>query len=125
MPTRSRRLLAPDPYRCWDEATVVEVWQENDTATTLRLEMPEMADFLPGQYYLVRMVIPQPPGAIEQPYSVSSPPYPSSREIEITVREVSGGRARRCWPEKSAGATCCSFADRSDSSPGASGTVDR
>ncbi|MGH9298447.1 MAG: FAD-binding oxidoreductase [Acidimicrobiales bacterium] len=91
--TCSRRLLAPDPSGCWDEATVVGVWPENDTATTLRLELPEVADFLPGQYYLVRLGIPQPPGAIEQPYSVSSAPYPSSREMEITVREVKGGRA--------------------------------
>ncbi len=62
-------------------------------ATTLRLRLPEAPELLPGQYYLVRLAIDARPGAVEQAFSISSSPYPPTPEIEITVREVPGGRA--------------------------------
>jgi ferredoxin-NADP reductase len=54
--------------------------------------LPEVPELQAGQYYVLRLATPSPPGAVEQAYSVSSSPYPPSAEIEITVREVTGGR---------------------------------
>ena len=59
----------------------------------MRLALSETPELLPGQYYLVRLVIDGPSGVVEQAYSVSSSPYPLVPEIEITVRKVHGGRA--------------------------------
>lgn len=81
-----------DGAALWDRATVVAVRREA-AATTLRLELPETAEFLPGQYYLVRLAIPVPPGSVQQAYSVCSSPFPPSRAIELAVRGVEGGRA--------------------------------
>lgn len=75
----------------WDTAEVVRVHRE-DAGTTLRLRLPETPSFLPGQYYLVRLAVPGSPGAVEQAYSVSSSPFPPSRDIDIMVRAVEGGR---------------------------------
>ncbi|GEM_PF-1102742 len=88
-----QRWLAPDRGRLWLVATVVGVRSECSDATTLFLELPEPADFVAGQYYLVRMRIDGAPGVVEQAYSVSSSPWPSSSKIEITIREIPGGRA--------------------------------
>jgi ferredoxin-NADP reductase len=52
-----------------------------------------MPRVLPGQYYLVRLVVDEAPGVVEQAYSLSSSPYPPTAEVEIAVREVRGGRA--------------------------------
>lgn len=87
------RWLVPDPGRLWELADVVDVTSDTLEATTLRLQLPEAPEFLPGQYYLVRLAIDARPGAVEQAFSVSSSPYPPSPQIEITVREVPGGRA--------------------------------
>ena len=101
----SRRFVAPDPGRDWDEATVVGVWRENESATTLRLELPEVAHFRPGQYYLVRLAMAQPPGAIEQPYSVSVThtftrsfdPRHASYDRRIDTRMIGEIVDRRGW----------------------------
>jgi hypothetical protein len=58
-------------------------------------ELAEPAHFVAGQYYLVRMRVDVVPGVLEQAYSVSSSPWPPSSEIEITVRDVPGGRTSR------------------------------
>lgn len=73
-------------------ADVVAVEPETGEATTLRVALPETPEFLPGQYYLVRLATPTDAGAVQQAFSVSSSPYPPSRTVDITVREVSGGR---------------------------------
>ena len=91
-PVGDRRFLAPDRGQFWDEARVTAIALESTSATTLRLALPEVPELQAGQYYLVRLATPSPPGAVEQAYSVSSSPYPPSAEIEITVREVTGGR---------------------------------
>jgi len=89
----SQRWLAPDPGGLWLVATVVGVRTECRDATTLLLELPEAVDFVAGQYFLVRLRVDVAPGAVEQAYSVSSSPWPASPRIEITVRDVPGGRA--------------------------------
>ncbi|MGH9109955.1 MAG: FAD-binding oxidoreductase [Acidimicrobiales bacterium] len=86
------RWLAADRARSWEVAQVLAVVPTSPGAATLRLRLPSVPDLLPGQYYLVRLAMPSPPGAVEQAYSVSSAPDPTSAEIEITVREVEGGR---------------------------------
>ena len=86
------RWLAPDPGGLWEVAEVVGVEPETAEATTLRLALPETPDLLPGQYYLVRLATPAHAGAVQQAFSVSSSPYPPSPTVDITVREVSGGR---------------------------------
>jgi len=88
----ARRWLAPDLGRLWEVVTVVGVRPEGSDAATLRLELPEPASFLAGQYYLVHMRVDAAPGVVEQAYSVSSSPWPPSSEIEITVRHIPGGR---------------------------------
>jgi len=91
-PASERRFLAPDRGRSWDEARVTAIAPESTSGTTLRLALPEVPELQAGQYYLLRLATPSPPGAVEQAYSVSSSPHPPSAEIEITVREVPGGR---------------------------------
>jgi ferredoxin-NADP reductase len=73
-------------------ATVVGVRVECRDATTLLLELPEPVDFVAGQYFLVRVRVDAAPGVVEQAYSVSSSSWPPSSTIEITVRDVPGGR---------------------------------
>lgn len=86
------RWLAADRGRLWEPALVVATEPSASQTTTLRLRLPEIPAVLPGQYYLIRLVIDAPPGIVEQAYSVSSSPYPPTPEIEIAVREVPGGR---------------------------------
>lgn len=85
--------MADDRPGVWELARVRAVVPDSERATTLRLELPEAPNLLPGQYYLVRLAIESPPGAVQQAYSVSSSPEPPSPQIDITVREVEGGRA--------------------------------
>jgi len=91
-PVGARRFLAPDRGHLWDEAHVTAIVPESTSATTLRLALPEVPQLQAGQYYLLRLATPSPPATVEQAYSISSSPYPPSAEIEITVREVTGGR---------------------------------
>ena len=88
----AQRWLAPDLGRLWMVATVLGVHRNGSDAATLRLELPEPAYFAAGQYYLVRMRVEAAPKGVEQAYSVSSPPWLPSSEIEITVRGIPGGR---------------------------------
>ena len=77
---------------------VVGVVSDAPGVTTLRLALAETPEFLLGQYYLVRLAIDRPPGVVQQAYSVSSSPYPSVPEIEVTVREVPGDGPHRSSP---------------------------
>jgi ferredoxin-NADP reductase len=88
----AQRWLATDHGRQWDVATVVAVCPEGTDATTLRLQLPVPANFVAGQYYLVRLRVGTAPKVVEQAYSVSSSPWPPSSQIEITVRDVPRGR---------------------------------
>jgi len=90
--TGSGRWIVGDGSRLWDTARAIAV-ERADAGTTLRLRLPEPPSFLPGQYYLVRVATPAPPGSIQQSYSVSSSPFPPSPDIELAVRAVAGGRA--------------------------------
>lgn len=91
----ANRWLAADRSHSWEAARVVDVIPDTTNSVTLRLRLPEPTEILAGQYYLVRVAIDTPPGSVEQAYSVSSAPDSTSTEIEITVREVDGGRASR------------------------------
>jgi len=88
----SDRWLAADQAALWEAARVVAVCRD-PSATTLRLHLPETPVVLPGQYYLVqtrhrRSTRRRPTGVLA--LLVGLPIRP---EIEITVREVEGGRA--------------------------------
>jgi ferredoxin-NADP reductase len=85
------RWLPADRMAMWEEAKVAGV-ERAPSGTVLRLRLDEVPDVLPGQYYLVRVAVDEPPGAVEQAYSLCSSPYPPSTEVEIAVREIPGGR---------------------------------
>ncbi len=69
----------------------MEVIDEAPDAVTLRLRLPDGADFLPGQYYNVRLNLPGRDRPVQRPYSVGSSPLPDPSLIDIGVREVPGG----------------------------------
>ncbi|HUV57589.1 MAG TPA: FAD-binding oxidoreductase [Acidimicrobiales bacterium] len=72
---------------------VVGVRAECRDATALLLELPEPVDFVAGQYFLVRVRADVVPAVVEEAYSVSSSSsWPLSSTIEITFRDVPGGR---------------------------------
>ena len=83
---RSTRKPAP-----WQDAEVVELIEETPDAVTLRLRLPEVAPFLPGQYYNVRLCVPGRDRPVQRAYSVGSSPLPNPALIDIGVRELSGG----------------------------------
>ena len=73
-------------------ATVAEVHSDGTDAVTLQLVLPDLADFVAGQYYLVRIRVEGPPEAVQQAYSLTSSPWPLSPLVEMAVRAVPGGR---------------------------------
>lgn len=85
------RWLAADRMANWARARVVGI-ERASAGTVLRLRLDAVPDLLPGQYYLVRLAVAGPPGAVEQAYSLCSSPWPPSADVEIAVREVPGGR---------------------------------
>lgn len=89
----AQRWLAPDLGRLWEVATALGVRPDGSDAATLRLELPRPAHFAAGQYNLVRMRVDAAPKGVEQAYSVSSSQWPPFSEIEVTDRDVPGGRA--------------------------------
>ncbi|MGH9046389.1 MAG: FAD-binding oxidoreductase [Acidimicrobiales bacterium] len=91
-PCDDHRWLVANRADLWEPARVVAVDREA-SGTTLRLRLAQPPDVLAGQYYLVRLVIDRPPGEVQQAYSLSSSPSPLTTDVEITVREVLGGRA--------------------------------
>ena len=70
-------------------ATVTEIRPETAQAKTFRFALPEPADRLAGQHYVVRLTAPDGYTA-QRSYSVASPPD-GSNEIELTVERLEGG----------------------------------
>jgi ferredoxin-NADP reductase len=79
------------PPARWQDARLIDIIEETPDAVTLRLRLVDSADFLPGQYYNVRLTVPGRIGPIQRAYSVASSPVPETSTIEIGVREVPGG----------------------------------
>lgn len=75
----------------WQSAEVLEIIDEAVDAVTLRLGLEVSADFLPGQYYNVRLSVPGRTGPIQRSYSIASSPVPNASIIDIGIREVPGG----------------------------------
>jgi ferredoxin-NADP reductase len=75
----------------WQEATVTAVIDETPDAVTLRLRLDAATDFLPGQYYNVRLAVPGRPRPVQRAYSVGSSPLPDPSVVDLGIREVPGG----------------------------------
>ncbi len=88
---RPVRAAAKRPPTRWQRAEVLGIIAEAPDAATLRLGLEEPADFLPGQYYNVRMPVSGRLTSVQRAYSVASSPVPDSSIIDIGVREVPGG----------------------------------
>ena len=89
--TRSIRDASGHRPTRWQDARLIEIIAETSDAVTLRLRLDDSADFLPGQYYNVRLSLPGRPGWVQRAYSVASSPIPDVSTIDIGVREVPGG----------------------------------
>lgn len=89
----AERWLAADRTNSWELAQVIAIAPDTSDSVTLRLRLPEPTEIEAGQYYLIRVALDSPSGSVQQAYSLSAAPDPASDEIEITVREVTGGRA--------------------------------
>ena len=70
----------------WQDARLIDIIEETPDAVTLRLRLVDSADFLPGQYYNVRLTVPGRIGPIQRAYSVASSPVPETSTIDIGVR---------------------------------------
>ncbi len=79
----------PARRKGWQTATVLGFRDETRRARTFRLSLPEPADHLPGQHYVVRLSAPDGYTA-SRSYSVASAPD-GSDELEITVERLDGG----------------------------------
>jgi ferredoxin-NADP reductase len=75
----------------WQNAEVLDVIEEAPDAITLRLRLEESDGVLPGQYYNVRLLVPNRSGPVQRAYSVGSSPVPDPSIIDLGVREVPGG----------------------------------
>jgi ferredoxin-NADP reductase len=73
----------------WQTASVVAIRDETPRAKTFRLALPEPADHLAGQHYIVRLTAPDGYTA-SRSYSAASPPD-GSNEIELTVERLDDG----------------------------------
>lgn len=84
----------PPPARLrtdWEPATVIKILPETPDTITLRLRKAGNQKFLPGQHFHLEV----PTGALHpavETYSAASSPWPCSRIIDITVKEVPGGQ---------------------------------
>ena len=90
-PTRTVRDVSGDKPARWQDARLIDIIAETSDAVTLRLRLDNSADFLPGQYYNVRLSVPGRTGLVQRAYSVASSPIPEVSTIDIGVREVPGG----------------------------------
>lgn len=102
VPGWARRLLDgrdaadawPAPERVregWQPGTVSEVIVETPDTVTLRLAVPDRRAFLPGQHFHVEVPTGGPYPAVET-YSAASSPWPDPDTIDLTIKEVPGGR---------------------------------
>jgi ferredoxin-NADP reductase len=90
-PARTVRDVSSRQPARWQNARVIDIIEETPDAVTLRLRLVDSADFLPGQYYNVRLTVAGRTGPIQRAYSVASSPVPETSTIDIGVREVPGG----------------------------------
>jgi ferredoxin-NADP reductase len=90
-----RRALGTEPAvktsPQWQIARVSEIIEEAPDAVTLRLGLARSVEFLPGQYYNVRLSIPGHPRPVQRAYSIGSSPLPNPSIIDLGVREVPDG----------------------------------
>ena len=75
----------------WQVAEVAEIIEEAADAVTLRLRLAQTDGFLPGQYYNVRLNVPDRPRPVQRAYSIGSSPVPDPSVIDLGVREVPHG----------------------------------
>ena len=83
---RSIRDVSGHRLARWQDARLIEIIVETSDAVTLRLRLDDSADFLPGQYYNVRLSVPGRTGLVQRAYSVASSPIPDASTIDIGVR---------------------------------------
>jgi len=76
---------SPKPGR-WQQARVIDIWNETSTAKTFRLQLGERSSHLAGQHYIVRLAAPDGYSA-SRSYSVASAPDGSAR-IDLTVERL-------------------------------------
>ncbi len=84
----------PKPARIrdgWQPATVREVIAEAPDTVTLRLVLTDSQPFLPGQHFNLEVPAGGAYPAVET-YSASSSPWPDPQVVDLTVKEVPGGR---------------------------------
>jgi ferredoxin-NADP reductase len=79
------------PAPSWQSGEVVEVIVETPETSSLRIQLPEPTEFLPGQYYNIRIPVEGRPRPIQRAYSIGSSPLPSFDVIEVGVKEMEGG----------------------------------
>lgn len=79
------------PIKEWQLADVVDVIFETPETATLRLALPNPANFIPGQYFNVRIPVEGRPRPIQRAYSIGSSPFPAFDVIEVGVKEMEGG----------------------------------
>lgn len=102
MPAGSEQLLRgrdpltawPPPARLrfgWHAATVLEVIPETPNTVTLRLRRTSGEEFLPGQHFHLEVPTGAPYPAVET-YSAASSPWPDPTVVDLTVKEIPGGR---------------------------------
>ncbi len=75
----------------WQFGKVTHVIVETPETSTLRIEVPDAAQFVPGQYYNIRIPIPGRERPIQRAYSVGSSPVPDHSIIDVGIRETPGG----------------------------------
>jgi len=88
---RTARDVSSRKQTLWQNARLIDIIAETSDAVTLRLRLEDSADFLPGQYYNVRLSVPGRTGLVQRAYSVASSPIPDVSTIDIGVREIPGG----------------------------------
>lgn len=88
-PRAGDRPRRPAPQ--WALARVVEVVEETPDTKSLRLELNEPQQYLPGQYYNIRIPVEGRPRPIQRAYSLGSSPIPEGSIIEVGVKAVPGG----------------------------------
>lgn len=86
---KSERVKAKAPS--WQPGLVEEIVVETPETNTLRIRLSEPMEFLPGQYYNIRIPVEGRPRPIQRAYSVGSSPYPEFDLIDVGIRETPGG----------------------------------
>jgi ferredoxin-NADP reductase len=92
---QTARDLSSRKQTLWQDARLIDIIEETSDGVTLRLRLEDSTNFLPGQYYNVRLSVPGRTGPVQRAYSVASSPIPITSTIDIGVREVPGGLIAR------------------------------